>query len=333
MSSGAVKQLYCVLTEKCNLNCNFCIRGNKPNVVMDYEQFVKYVLPEKLHWQTIILTGGEPLLHKRFYDILKVAAENFSNVVVASNGTIPIDIHKLKSFDLRNVIFQISIDGNKKTHEIIRGEDTYEKSFDTIRMFENVGINYCVSTVVNKNNSESLIELIIELARLKNLKYWKVSSMMPHGIASLNDCMTSDEWNAFITEILEYCPFKVVTQKLYDFDLYENVLSRQDFVPAVRNCGSGKNKVYVYPNLEIYPCTCLKDFSLGNLKLLTIEDAIKFYDSSYDIKNDSICVTCKFLKICNGGCPGMSNKIFQKFGYGDIRCPKVDQYYRENFKV
>ena len=329
MSSYAVKQLYCVLTEKCNLNCSFCIRGDKSDAFMDYDLFVKHLLPEHKNWNTIILTGGEPFLHKRFYAILRQASLHFKNVVVATNGTVPVNIRILKSIGLENVIFQISVDGNVDAHEAIRGQGNYKRTFDTIRTFDENKINYCVSTVVNKENYHTLLELVVELDKLKNLKYWKLFSMMPHGAGSLESCMTSKEWNMFVDEILSFCPFKVVTQKLYDFDLYEKVIDDQVNLITIKNCGSGNNKIYVYPDLEVFPCTCLKDFPMGNLRYKTITGLIDNSTIRYDVKDESVCKHCKYVGFCNGGCPGMSLKIFKGFGYGDIRCSLVANHYHQ----
>lgn len=79
--------------------------------------------------------------------------------------------------------------------------------------------------------------------------------------------------------------------------------------------------------MSVYPCTCLTDFCLGNLKLLPLSRilksdlALKF--ANYTLLPDSNCNSCEYLKYCNGGCIGMSYHYFYKIGYGDPRCPKL----------
>ena len=110
----------------------------------------------------------------------------------------------------------------------------------------------------------------------------------------------------------------------------------QDFEWQTRrcyNCGSGRDKLYVYPDFNVYSCTCLTDFCLGNLKKNALEEilmgeGIRLF-SEYKIGSDVICGECKYFAFCKGGCIGMSYHYFGTIGKGDIRCPILRSYYEQ----
>ena len=88
--------------------------------------------------------------------------------------------------------------------------------------------------------------------------------------------------------------------------------------------------------MEVYGCTCLEDYPLGNLKCNTLREIIEselyLKLSECKLLEDSPCNSCRYVVLCNGGCPGMSKKFFGDIGMGDIRCDKVKTYYEQKIK-
>ena len=168
------------------------------------------------------------------------------------------------------------------------------------------------------------------LSKFENMQYWTVSYEMPFGNASFDEMMSAEEWNSFVDKMLEYVDFRMKIQKLFPFDLfikYEDKLKAMSADKLYANCGSGRYKIYIYPDLNVYPCTCLTDFCLGNLreksllKIMSTPGAARFLD--YHVADNSICKRCEYLKYCKGGCIGMSYNYFKELGRGDIRRPKL----------
>lgn len=88
------------LTHRCNLNCSFCWKFVKQsNYEMTLEQvdnFCKYfghLKPKKLR-----ITGGEPLMHPNFWEILKLLKDVFCDSImqVTTNGLLLRDWMKIK---------------------------------------------------------------------------------------------------------------------------------------------------------------------------------------------------------------------------------------------
>ncbi len=100
-----------VVTNRCNLNCNYCYfkRG-----VQDQVLSPKEVLDKIIGIKSIIFSGGEPLLNfkwiKEFLTLAKENKASFDNVILFTNGTLLTD--EIASFlKEHNVNVNVSLDG------------------------------------------------------------------------------------------------------------------------------------------------------------------------------------------------------------------------------
>ncbi|WP_349405874.1 radical SAM/SPASM domain-containing protein [Clostridium perfringens] len=326
-------RIFLLLTDKCNLNCSMCIRGKQDGNDMDFEIFSDLLIKEDFSDIELVITGGEPTLHPYFVEFVKKASLKFRKVMVATNGTTNYYIDELKKID--NLMFQISLDGDEKSHDKIRGFNSYKKVIETIRRFEENNLNYCIASVVGLNNRETIFNLIPILKKLDKMKFWRISYEMPFGNSCSNKFLSSSEWNDFVDNILKKVNFKLSIKKIFCFELYDKYLEQMNIYTKNRslNCGSGSNTIYVYPNFNVYPCTCLTDFCIGNLKTDSLKNILmsKFIQkfSCYEMDKDTPCHSCKYFKFCNGGCIGMSYNIIGSLGKGDIRCPILRSYYEK----
>lgn len=329
MGKGGKVQIYFLLTENCNLNCSMCVRGKQTGVNLNFDKLNMVVKGNDFLEHDIVLTGGEPTLHKKFLEIINLMCSVSKTVTVTTNGTQNDFFEKLVSY--KNLSFQVSIDGDLNTHNQIRGKGAFEKSWKTIELLDTLGLQYTIASVVSRKNVSEIFQLIPKLEKLNCLKCWSVSYEMPFGNASLEDIMTAQEWNEFVDRILKIAKLRVKIKKLFPFGLYDkykdDLENKIELLSMYSNCGSGKSKIYVYPDLKVYPCTCLTDFCIGDLAkdtLNEIMDGDKMLPFvKYCVDQDSECINCKYLSFCNGGCIGMSYHYMGKLGMGDKRCPKL----------
>lgn len=321
-------KIYFLLTEKCNLHCKMCVRGDKNNKEISFAELSSSNWVKELSEHDVVITGGEPTLCKDFSSIVQFLSTIAKNISICTNGINSGYISK--DFFKPNIKVQISIDGTEVFHNQIRGEGTFQKTFETINKLEKLDIPYSISSVANKKNVSCMKELSNILSTLQCLEQWNISYEMPFGFSSFDDMMTTEEWNDFVDSMLDYVPFRLVIRKLFPFDLFEKFKDKLDEMfkgKKCSNCGSGTNKIYIYPDLTVYPCTCLTDFPLGNLtnhslsEILQSTSALRF--CNYKVLEKSVCMNCNYLKYCNGGCIGMSYNYFHVLGAGDIRCPKL----------
>ena len=325
-------QLYLLLNTDCNLNCGFCIRGHNSNhkyikiddlsTILHQNDFSQYHL---------LLTGGEPTLHPHFNEIIHLCLPFFKSVSINTNGLNSSWIDKCKT---NNIHVQISLDGTAALHNSIRGNgviDVYSSIIKTIEKLNDCKISYNISTTVGKNNYDNVKILCREIKLFPNLKYWKVSPVLPFGCANDDNVISISKWNDLVYYLLDNAEVRLHIKRLFDFALLDKYIAKnpQQISSPKSNCGGVRHKIYVYPDFTVYPCTCLTDFPLGNLLDSNLSDIIKSEKgkifSNYTVKRESICYSCKYLAVCNGGCIGMSYHYFNELGKGDFRCPLIQK--------
>lgn len=308
-----------------------CIRGKQHGSNMDVAMLKEIVKVNDFSEHDIVITGGEPSIHKELNSIVELMCSNAKTVTITSNGTISDYIENLVNYD--NLFFQISLDGDEYIHDQIRGKNSFSMTWSTLKLLDEKNFKYSVASVVSKKNEYGFDKLLYKLEELKNMRFLRISYEMPFGDAQIGigEMMSADEWNAFVDRVIEKAKFKLNIQKLFPFDLYDKNMERLKTENNLRirnlNCGSGKNKIYIYPDFRVYPCTCLTDFCVGDLSKETLNEIVlgvqnkKFKD--YVLSDESKCKDCEYKLFCNGGCIGMSYHYFGKLGMGDKRCPKL----------
>lgn len=323
-------QIYILLTNNCNLSCSHCIRDDKSDKTLSSTELD--VLFNNVNFENnhIVLTGGEPSLHPDFINILEEVIKKAKKITICTNGINNYYFEKIKN---SNIHIQFSIDGNREYHNKIRGLDTFDKIVDNIKLAEQYNISHSISTVVNKLNINSIDKMLEELTKSIKSGYIRFNTQMNFGSSSNEDILSIESWNNFVSSVqnIEF-PITIRANKLFDFEAVENLsceeldnLSKN----AIKNCGNCTGKVYIYPDLNIYSCTCLDSFPIGNLmkdslnNILVSEKSKKFIN--YLPKLEQPCLDCKYLKLCNGGCIGTAFKKYKEFGHGDPRCPKINK--------
>lgn len=124
-----INTLYFYLTEGCNLACRHCWVGPRFETAGDHyptlpvELFETAIREAKpLGLSGVKLTGGEPLLHPHFSDLLAIARREELRLTVETNGLLctPEIAAQIARFPVRFV--SVSIDGaDAETHEWVRG--------------------------------------------------------------------------------------------------------------------------------------------------------------------------------------------------------------------
>lgn len=326
--------IYCLLTERCNLSCNHCIRGphNKKDIKKD--DYFKIIANSKklFHNVDIVLTGGEPTIHPDFKEILtNTLHEIDGNVIVTSNGTTSF-YEQLNDFNhYTNLHIQFSIDGNEKTNDSIRGHGTFKKIMSAMDALLAANMKIWVSTVVTPENIDSINELRDILVDY-HVEKWHVNPILPFGNGNNCNPLPCEDWNNLVDHLIKTTPLRLGIKKIFDFHKLQKM--QEDEIKLLANniqkqhlcnCGSGNHKIYVYPDLSVYGCTCLTAFPFGNLEKQPLEEIMispnALLIKNYKLSPTSPCLKCKYVDICNGGCIGMSFHHFRELGIGDKRCP------------
>jgi len=148
-----------IINDICNLNCKHCTVYSVKGKNVSFNQIKKdlNILYSK-GIRFLEITGGEPFLYndknKNLEDIIKCAKEiGFYRILLCTNGTFPIKT----STDY----VWVSIDGDKKTHDNIRGK-TYEKIMKNISesKHKKIFVNFTITKLNYRNLDFSVKEIL-----------------------------------------------------------------------------------------------------------------------------------------------------------------------------
>ncbi len=104
------------------------------------------------------ITGGDPLLHSEFSDILRLFHERNLSFSIMCNPE-SINEKSLKELSKLGVhSIQFSIDGMKEIHDTIRGEKSFENLINAIKLTNNTQISTALMFTLYRLNSEDLFE-------------------------------------------------------------------------------------------------------------------------------------------------------------------------------
>lgn len=258
------------LTNKCDLDCKFCIDEKKSN--LKFSVF-KHIVKESQKIDPPIKFfefgyRGNPLLYKRFPDVLKLLQKNKINCNVVTNG------HKLKwnlAFIpdklLKNVRFSVYLESpDEDKCDFLTGVKKYYQS--TIEAFEymNVrGIPYNIFMRINSLNYQE-IERVLEI-----LKFYNGSLMFPIEIFPFTDesLILTD---AMKKEVID----KIITLQNYGEPIRRNI----QFSELEGNCSYNRME-HIFINSQgnvgfchfLTPLTETEMFDVKKMKLSKFVDA------------------------------------------------------------
>jgi len=169
-------------TNRCNLKCSMCsIWRDRKKTTLSYDQLKKLVDAVTPGCCYFSFSGGEPLLVKDIDRMISYAAEKIPYVHLVSNGLL-MDVEmarRLKEAGLSEI--SLSLDGQKKWHNSIRGEDdSYDAVINAIDCVKKAapGMNIVLNTVLFPDAVEEA-RAAISLAKYLGV-FIKIQPVNPH---------------------------------------------------------------------------------------------------------------------------------------------------------
>lgn len=300
-------------TLDCNLRCWYCYEDHRAGTLMKEEVLTsifhlidRKVEEPELKELNISFFGGEPLMVFRTvvlplleYGSVRCVEKNIGfSSNFTTNGVLLTDevVHALQKMQFcKPITFQITLDGNRESHDAVRFTHGNKPTYDLIvkhihaALFANfkVGVrfNYTI------NNIDTFVDVIKEFRDLpkvlkKNIRFnfqqvWQ-------------DRESSSEVLEKTTEISDL--FK---DDGLEVD-YDNSFRRQNCYADTLNC------IVLNYNGDLFKCTA-RDFKTEIREGVLHPDGIlewneRFYQRMSVKYANTDCRNCSILPICNGGC-------------------------------
>ena len=157
-SIPSLRYLLLNITNKCNLTCKHCYLPDPGKREIDPDIFEKAVQQfEEMGGLKLMISGGEPLIHSRLWELMDILPSYELSVVILSNGTM---IDKTTARKLSRYVHevQISIDGIQ-SHDLLRGKGSFDISMKGISNLCGAGIPVSIATMVHKFNTREFDEM------------------------------------------------------------------------------------------------------------------------------------------------------------------------------
>ncbi len=171
-----LRTLYLYIAGGCNLRCRHCWISPEFDPGASLSSYLDLALIEKaveeavpLGLTSIKLTGGEPLLHPRFREIVSLLASRKLKIMMETNGTL-LDAglaRFLREADAFGTV-SVSVDGaSASTHDAMRGvKGSFELALEGVRALAAEGFRPQIICTLHEGNVSEIDDLISLAGRL-----------------------------------------------------------------------------------------------------------------------------------------------------------------------
>ncbi len=328
------------ITDSCDQRCEHCyiFAEGHPRLIemplskarMVIEQCVE--MCRKMHkLPYLYITGGDPILHRDFWKILKLVKEHKIPFTILGNPFHITDevCQRLKYYGCEK--YQLSIDGMRDTHDGIRKKGSFDTTVEKIDVLKRNGIRVAVMTTVSGTNIQEIPD-IIDLVVEKGVDVFAFGRY----------CPTSDEKSTHITPI-DYRNFLDTIWKKFEqhkdahtiFNLKDHLWTLYLFEKGLfkipddtdpdaiyDGCHCGDCHFTIQPDGKVMACRRF-DSVVGNLFKTDIHDLWTGEKMNEYRQFDKFqkCAKCELLRFCRG-CPAVAYGYHHSFYAPDPQCWK-----------
>jgi len=307
----SLRYLELQITDRCNLQCRHCYinhstdlpgkESSKGTAPAPFHELslnqVRTILREfeELQGLRVMITGGEPLLHKDFAAINHMLPDFLVRKVLFTNGLL-MNQQVLSNLHVDEI--QISIDGLQQAHDALRGAGTFARSMESIRLCLDMGFEVSISTMVhaaNLNDFDAMEQLFTNMG----IKDWTVDVPCISGRLADN-------------EQFQVTPETGGRYLKYGFG--------EGLHGGGEGYGCGLHLMSVMADGKIAKCTFYADRSVG-----TIRDGLgKSWQRTTPVRLNDLTCDCDYLASCRGGCRYRAEVLGNACGKDLYRCARYD---------
>ena len=268
-----LKKIYIEITNRCNLNCSFCIHNKRKVFDMDRDKYTYIIDKIKGYTKEIYLhVLGEPLIHKDINYLIDYASNNNLLVNITTNGYL---IDKIKN--------------NYNIHRLNISIHSYNPKYN-------------IALVDYLNNTFTVIDNLRDKTYV-TIRLWVKSNYNDKVLDYINK-----RYNVSINNINDNQKIKITSNLLID-TFHEFIWPdlNNNYYSEIGSCYGLKNHIGILNDGTIIPC-CLDTsgvIRLGNIYTDTIDDIYSKKIVKDMIKgfntNKKICELCKHCNFLQGG--------------------------------
>lgn len=326
-------QVQIEITGRCNMSCQHCRAAHQAKQDMPIEQVVKIIRFARQfspNYKEVILSGGEPLMHKDFANVLTQVRNNGGEfITLTTNGSLLTQDHLslIKDLSFQRFVLSVSLDNlDPAKHDEFRAhKNAFLKAVGALRLVAESGLTNVIASMRSTIQASQICQMenMVKFAKNIGSKRISFSAIHPAGKAIERDdlWMTKEQKMSFIQEIYrlkEIFPDINVTTN----DPLKCLLRGKNDLGQLGElvfdgCGAAAITFNVNSDGTMTPCALL-DIPMMNVFPLSIEEITEKYRKNDIVRNmlemnlKGKCKSCQMKYQC-GGC--RARALIQKGDY------------------
>ncbi len=320
--SGPIK-VFIDLTNQCNLRCLHCLSNSSPEGTTRLSlETIRHISNQcyDMGVFTVKLGGGECLLLPDFWQIVEQFTTKGIDVSFSTNGVL-VDqevVERAKQYDTK---VTVSIDGQKETHEKIRGNGTFEEATRALCLLKRSGVRVALGMTLFPINLDD-VSYIMKLSNNINVPL-KIRRCKPQKRSIESELIIKEITPDYRKAVL------ALNNGLQEVDI-EDIMNLRDnshhnVVSSLTDCGAGRRSLHINESGDITPCVFLGDeFISGNIQNLLLTHIWRYSDKFKTVRNIKLnptCTKCVRRMMCHGECLAIRKYTSGSFGGIDPCCP------------
>lgn len=325
-----------MITGRCNYNCLHCFNA-KDNAPLQSEWSLEEANKfldeaQKCGINAFTITGGEPMAHKRFFEIIKGIYDRGMYVFeLNTNGFYinQIALDKMKEIGC-NPLIKISFDGFGHHDWMRNHKGAEEDTLRAIKLCVSNGFSVKVQMNINRKNKDSILKSLEYLDKIgvERTRIICTTDTVRWAENAAGQSFTVPEYYDACLEILKgYIEGKhrmsVDCWQFLDLDPRSHTYTLSPLRGCMEHyresrplCQGNRGMIAVGSSGEVYPCMQMsgwmeaKGKRFGNVKKQSLQSVLQggdYMDSVCATIGDMIkvnekCRDCEFLTYCRGGC-------------------------------
>lgn len=328
------------ITDRCSQKCDRCYlfqaKDYEPTKEKELDLNVLSLIVEDVFRTTrllkanavFVLTGGDPMLHPEFWQLLKIInilAKKFrarSAIDILGN---PFYVNRSTALRLKeNGVhkFQLSLDGLEEKHDILRSLGSYKETLRAAKVLKKAGVRTTCMFTLSRFNAPDLIGVMEEIAEKKfdAFAFARLCRPSNWSLKQYKDQMfTPLEYKELLTEVDKShrelavtCPQTkfVLKDHLWELFFYEKY-SRKEKIGLEKTrkekvvtggCSLGIASLSVLADGTVYACRRFHS-PIGKVpkqKLIDLFIDSRKLNSYRDLSKYKKCNSCPLLYVCRG---------------------------------
>ena len=268
------------VTNRCNLHCKHCYLGDLDFTELPRNDLMK--IADRIIDSNVLevtITGGEALVVASLPEIVAKLLKNDIKVNIFTNAILLDSFSKKLEKELgmipsKKLDFFISVDGDEKAHDFIRGKGNYRKTIRNIQKMIDKGYRITTNSVLSRMNYLQIPELYRTLYQMGVYKI-QISNLIDSGNATSDMKLDTDEHKVFMEKLREVLSSLDSGAKLLYAEMPDEGESSEVFLLGKDGqkhlqkeqwkCSAGIGKCTIDYNGNVFCCPFITEYCLGNL--------------------------------------------------------------------